>query len=228
MILEPFITSASGSTTPLTASHNRGGLYFRDHVLPADPATAFQVAVRNRFGLLADRWSNVLTPAQRRSWDVYASNVLLAGPLAGRRNVTGQGMYLRSNVPRDPAFVSTIDDAPAIFNLGDFTPIGQPTFTVFFQQMNLFYNNDDDWTLSVESGMNVFMSRGQPLSKRFFNGPYRRAAMLRGHPILKLPVPFPVTPPFFYQRRVRVFVRVQVTREDGRYSVSQQRDFRTP
>ncbi|KKM06452.1 hypothetical protein LCGC14_1743870, partial [marine sediment metagenome] len=41
------ITQGSGSIGGLTASHNRGGMYFRARTIPTNPATSFQTVVRN-------------------------------------------------------------------------------------------------------------------------------------------------------------------------------------
>ncbi len=50
-------------------SANRSGPYIRNRAMPIDPGSARQQAVRFAMASLVTRWVEVLTPAQRASWD---------------------------------------------------------------------------------------------------------------------------------------------------------------
>jgi hypothetical protein len=65
------VAGASGSIRGLTASHNRGGQYFRGRTIPTNPNSVFQQAVRNNLSVLQTRFLSTLTAAQRLAWTTY-------------------------------------------------------------------------------------------------------------------------------------------------------------
>ena len=112
LFTSPVIAEGSGSIAGLTASRNRGGNYLRARAVPVNPSTPAQIGVRTQLAVLASRWSSVLTQVARDTWDLYALNVLLPGPLGNPRNVGGLGMYIRTNIPASLAGEPVIDTAP--------------------------------------------------------------------------------------------------------------------
>lgn len=220
MIFKPFIAAQmSGSIGGITASHNRGGPYFRQRVVPVNPGTAPQTQVRNIFGQLAALWTNTLSVGQRESWDVYALNVPLLNPIGESRNVTGLNMYQRSNVPRQQSGLTRVDDAPTTFNLGDFTA---PTITSFTAPttLSLAFTEADDWVSEDGAAMLLFGSRDTGVAINFFKGPYRRYALQLLGDLASPPTsPFGGVNPFSITTANQVFLRAAVTRADGRYSL---------
>lgn len=212
-------TDLSGSLAGITASHNRGGSYFRNRAIPTNPGTAQQIAVRGFMATLTSLWNDTLTPAQRTDWDTYALNVPLNDPLGNPRNVGGLGMYVRSNVPRLQAGLPRVDAAPILFNLGPFT---NPTFTTFAAAGNTFntsFDVLDDWVNEDDAAMLLYTSRPQNPTINFFKGPYRFTAAILGS-VGVPPVPPVVAPTAFaFAVGQRVFVQIRVTRADGRLAL---------
>jgi len=211
----PMFSQASGSIAGTTFAHNRGGLYVRARSIPTNPNTTFQQAVRTTFGLLSNLWLNTLTEAQRAGWDNYASLVLIPDSLGEPRNVGGVGMYQRSNTPRIQAGLPRIDDAPSIFNLGDYTAPAIVSITAP-TSISLSFDDTDGWANTDDAGMIVLASRGQNASRNFFKGPYRFAGVILGDSVTPPTSPAAITSPFPLVAGQRQFIQVRVTQGDGR------------
>lgn len=211
------VASASGSMGSVTFSRNRGGPYIRNRAIPTNPNTVFQQVIRALVAQLTNLWLNVLTAAQRAAWDVYAFNVPLPNALGEPRNVGGLGMYVRSNVPRLQTTLSRVDDAPLIFNLGDFT---EPSIAVATpSSVSLAFDNTDAWANETGSAMLFYFGRPQNPSINFFKGPYRFTTSAAGDdttpptsPEVVSVVPFPLATDQV------LHIRSQVSRLDGRLS----------
>lgn len=215
------ITASSGSLGGLTFSHNRGGMYVRARVVPVNPNTPQQSVVRQQMANLTNRWANILTAVQRDAWDTYAENVLLPGPLGDPRNVGGLGMFIRSNVPRTVAAVTTIDDAPVIFDTGGFTPVTAPTALDTGDLIGFAFTNTDLWANEDDSHMLLFASRPQNPGINYFTGPYQFAGAIDGDGTTPPTSPASIANAFAFAAGQRVFFRVVVSRADARYSNTQ-------
>lgn len=219
MLFKPLIGGElSGSVGALTASHNKGGAYFRSRVIPVNPATPQQGIVRQLMGTLASRWSGILSQAQRDTWDTYAANVPLLNRLGESVNVTGLNMYQRTNIPREQNGLPRVDNGPIVFNLGDFTAptiatLGSPT------ALSLNFTEADAWVSEDDAAMIIYGGRQQNESIIFFKGPYRAfAAQLLGEVASPPTSPFAGVMPFTTGVGNKGFIKVSVTRADGRLS----------
>lgn len=219
MLFKPLIgAELSGSVGGITASHNKGGAYFRSRVVPTNPGTPFQAVPRQQLGNLAALWTNALSIAQRDAWDQYALNVPLLNALGESLTVTGLNMYIRSNVPRLQNGLPRVDVAPTVFNLGDFTA---PTFNAFTAPnvLSLNFAATDAWVTEDDAAMLIFGSRQNGIAINFFKGPYRAYAIqLLGDSVAPPTSPFAGVHPFNAAIGNKVFLRVSVTRADGRLS----------
>ncbi len=137
------IGEASGSFASLTFSRNRGGQYIRQRAVPTNPGTPFQSVIRGNVNLLANSWTDVLSSSQREGWEVYAVQVPLPDKLGELRNVGGLAMYTRSNVSRLQGALPRLDDAPTIFDLGEFTPVTFVSASVIAQTVTVAINLSD-------------------------------------------------------------------------------------
>ena len=210
------IASGSGSIGGTTLSHNRGGMYLRNRSIPVNPSSAFQQAVRNATGLLAAAWGATLTAAQRSAWEVYASNVPLVDVLGDARAVTGQNMYIRSNVPRIQAGIAIINTAPTNYNLGSYTP-PTVTFNATTDVAAVAFTNTDAWAAAVGGFMLWWFSRPLGPAVNFHKGPFRYAGKIDG--AVSAPTsPQNVTLPYPIAVGQKVFGYCRVIQVDGRLS----------
>lgn len=210
------ITQASGSVGGITFARNRGGLYIRARSIPVDPNTTQQQEIRAAFGSLVNRWINTLTAGQRATWNIYAANVPLTGPLGDPVTVSGQNHYVRSNVPRIQLITTIIDDAPLIFDTGTLSPVTITNLSAAVQQFDVNFTDLDGWNLA---NGHLVLQHSRPVNPtiNFFRGPYRHAGSVNGVAVS------PVTKPtvFVVAEAQRVFFRVRATYPDGRLTQSQ-------
>lgn len=218
MLFKPLLgDQLSGSIGGVTASHNRGGTYFRQRATPTNPNSVQQQAVRGFFSQLAGLWVDTLTQVQRDGWDTYALMVELPNRIGDPRNVGGLGMYQRSNVPRLQFTLPRVDDAPTIFDLGNYTP---PTFGILSeaaQTIDLSFDVLDAWVNEDDAALLIYTSRAVNASINYFKGPYRLVNAILGDLALPPTSPFTTNLAFPYVEGQKVFFRVDVTRVDGRY-----------
>ena len=217
--LSQIITAGSGSVGGLTFSHNAGGNYCRARVIPTNPGSPLQQTIRGFVANLTSRWLNALTQVQRDAWATYAANVPLLNPLGQPRTVTALDMYVRSSVPYMQGGGSAQDDAPIIFNLGDFTA---PTFAIddANDEVDVSFNNADDWANESGAAMLVYASSPKNPTIIYHKGPYRYAAWILGDDAVPPPSPTALALPWPVSASQRVFFRVAVARVDGRLSNS--------
>ncbi len=209
----------SGSLGAITASHNRGGAYFRNRAIPVNPNTVFQQAVRGFLASLTSLWNDTLTVAQRAAWDLYALNVPLLDPLGNPRNVGGLGMYIRSNVPRLQVALARVDAAPTIFNLGDFSNPTFDTFVALSDVFNVNFTVGDDWVSEDGAAMLISSSRSTNPTINFFKGPYRAVAPILGDSGAPPASPVVTLAAFNIAVDNRTFIQTRVSRADGRLSL---------
>ena len=209
----------SGSAGGITASRNRFGSYLRDRIVPVNPNTPAQQAVRGFMASLSNDWIDVLTQVQRDDWTTYADNVTLIDALGAPINVTGMNMYVRSNIPALQAGLSRQDDAPSIFDLGAFT---NPSLvaTASGPTLDVAFDNTDAWANEDGAAMIVYGSRPQNPTINFFKGPYRFADTILGNATTAPTSPAIIASPFAFDAAQKVFASVRVIRSDGRLSGS--------
>jgi hypothetical protein len=202
------ITAASGSLGGITASHNRGGQYFRARLVPTDPARTLQMARRAAFGALAARWLADLSSSQRDAWNDYAGNTPVVDVLGQSMLLTGQQMFVRTNTAALQASISQIDDAPIISGTGQqpvivLAPITPTDVAVAFS------------SFPSSTTVLVYLGRPQNASRSFFRGPWRFAGTATSSPSSD-------TPPFVVGVGQRVWVYARYLNDDGRLSQATQ------
>lgn len=170
--LGPIVADIRGSISGVVYSRNRGGAYVRSRITPLNPQSPRQVAVRAALADFAQRWSNVLTQAQRDSWDLYAANVPLNNSLGEPRNITGLNMYIRSNSLLLDTEATLVDDGPVIFTLG---PTIVPTLTLDAAADTVVITDLGDYVLS-DGPVNMLIQQGTPQNAgvQFFKSPFIR------------------------------------------------------
>lgn len=215
------VASISGSIGGTTFSRNRGGAYMRTRAVPTNPNTAQQQAVRSLVAQLAALWTNVLTAAQRTSWETYAENVLLPNALGQQINIGAVAHYIRSNVTRLQAGLTgltRIDDAPVVFNLGDYTAPTVVSATGSSDVVSVGFDNTDEWANEDGAAMLWFGSRAKGAAINYFKGPYRYAGSVEGDAVTPPTSPAAINNPFSVEAGDKTFMRAVVCRADGRFS----------
>lgn len=211
--------TGSGSIGGATASRNKGGQYFRRRAIPTNPATAQQQAVRNALATLTDAWSNVLVQAQRDAWDMYAFNVSWVDTLGSSIKLSGQQMFVRSNVPRLQAGLARVSDGPTTYTLAQLTT---PTALTVLDSgdMSFAFTNSNEWATVVGGALLVFVSRPQSPGVNFFKGPYQFAGRVNGAGTPPTSPSTTIVSPFGLDAQAgnRIFVQYRATNADGRLS----------
>lgn len=210
------IGEASGSVGSLTFSHNRGGQYIRQRSVPVNPASAFQVAVRNSMADLTSKWLDTLTAAQRAAWDTYSTNVPLPDALGEPRNAGGVAMYCRSNIPILQAGLPRVDDAPVIFNLGEVTAPSVSAISAAADTVDVAFEATDAWANEDDAALLILASRPQNASINYFAGPYRFAGSVLGDSVTPPTSPATLSLPFPVAVGNQVFFQARAVRADGR------------
>lgn len=169
----------SGSLGGITASRNRGGQYFRQRVVPTNPASTRQNAVRGFMATAVAAWSNTLTAAERQAWKVYADNTPRTNTLGQELILTGQQAYIASNVIRMQHGSATVTAAPTEFNRGE--PVAVVETTINNVANNIGIGTDLSTSVLLDSpapdsGV-VVMFLGRPVGAgiNFWSGPYQLA-----------------------------------------------------
>lgn len=211
--------TVSGKLGGIVFSRNRFGAYMRARIVPVNPNTVFQQAVRNRFSTLTNRWFSVLDAAQRAGWDLYAANVGVTGRLGLVQNNTGQNWYIACNAARQVASLALVDDAPIAYTLASYTiPVLTATSGTASNALSFAFTNTDDWAVEVGGAMLFFMGRPQNATVNFFKGPYRFVGHVAGAVVpptspknfADTVIPFPIG------ANTKVFCRAMVVKADGR------------
>lgn len=213
----PIFSSASGHVAGLVFSHNKGGNYVRQRSLPTNPNSPQQQEVRAAMGQLASLWNDTLTPTQRATWDVWAANTPFTNSLGDTIFINGMAAYARANIPRIQVGLPRVDAASPPFNFGDFTT---PSFSLVAATgvLSVTFDNSDVWANEDDSAMLVYTSRQQNVGINFFKGPYRFADAIAGDAVTPPTSPATVDAAFPATAGQKVFVRVIVSRADGRLS----------
>lgn len=211
------VAAASGSVSGLTASHNRGGQYFRARTIPVNPNTAQQQAVRDYLSQLQVRFSNTLTSAQRTGWQTYATNTPVTDALGKSITLTGQQMYVKCNVPRLQAGVAAIDVPPGLYGLAGLT-LPVPTIVAAGTTVSVAFTNTDAWANEVGGYLLVYASRPFGNTVNYFKGPYRFAGKVAGAGTPPT-TPAVITLPFVIgSATTKMGFRFAAVRADGRPS----------
>lgn len=211
------LTDASGSIGGFTASRNRGGLYFRARVVPVNPATQYQVTVRNLMAQCVAAWKENLDDTQRLNWKWYAEFTPLIDTLGSPRVVPALAHYCRSNVPRMQAGLARRDDPPTTTGLPLLT---EPTFAVSAatNQVTLGFDNTDLWANETGGCLTLAASRGLSPTVNYFTGPYRFAGKVLGNSSTPPTSPATIDLPFPLLEGQRVAFLLRAITADGRVS----------
>ena len=204
-LFEPILGELSGKIAGNVFAHNRGGSYVRAWAIPTNPNTPQQQAVRTAMSNLVTAWSQELTQLQRNAWDNYAANVEMTNRLGSPIFLTGQNHFIRSNVPRIQLTLTRLDDAPTIFNLGEFAPISISFVTVII--VNITFNDTEVWADENDSHLLLYQSQPQSPTVNFFKSPFQFFKNIDGDSISPPTSPIASQSNFPFTSGQKAFVR---------------------
>jgi hypothetical protein len=208
------ISAGSGKINGMVASHNAGGAYMRALKIPSNPNSPAQQTVRTAMATLAANWK-ALSAAGREAWATYAANVPVQNALGDTIHVTGQNMYVRSNIPRLQSGLAVVTTAPTTFDLGDFSGCTL-TAAAAGTTGTVTFSASDTWATTNANTTALLLYTASPKagSVNYFKGPYRYAGKVNstsGSATFTLPVAAGGS-------GSRTFFRAIVSRSDGRLS----------
>ena len=126
---------------------------------------------------------------------------------------------IRSNTPRLYNGAPIVVAAPTTFNLGEFTP-PIVTYSVATGNFTITFTDTDEWVDEDDSYMFVYASRPQDPSINYFRGPYQYLGGIEGDAGTPPTSPQTMADVFPLALGQRGFIRVNVSRADGRLSLS--------
>jgi len=210
-------TEMSGSLAGITASHGRGGQYFRARARPVNPSSSFQQTVRAIFGNLASAWVATLTGALRSAWDSYGDSVEVTDRMGESRKLTGLNWYIAMNTPRMQAGGARLDAAPIIYSMAACTPPTIVSATASTEVLSVGFTNTDQWCGEVGGKLLVYTA--PPTSQSVTPSPksWRYQGNVPGA-VSPPTSPLPFTSQFPFGVGQRVWVATRAILADGRIS----------
>lgn len=159
------LSRSAGSTT---AGHNRYGAYLRNRVIPTNPVTEAQTAVRDQFSNITQAWRE-LTEAQRAQWNAFGPEIVRTDSLGETYTLNGQTAFMYVNRNRITTGQAILEDAPDV-DPPDAILTATPTLTDT-PTMSIAYTATP---LGTNDKLLIFATRGVSQGKNFLpNGDYK-------------------------------------------------------
>lgn len=179
-ILSTVATGIGGKLGNVVGTMNKSGMCLREWVVPSNPKSARQTAVRATLTALAGAWSETLTSDQRLGWAVYAATLSFTSKLGTAYTISGFDAYVMCNGARMVASLSRVDVPPAIGGFASYTP---PTlaFNATANTVGVTFTNTDDWAGEVGGAMIGRISPvGFAKGITFYEGPFQYLNKIAG------------------------------------------------
>ena len=216
------VSDMSGSMCGLTASHNRGGRYFRCKVKPTDPATRAQRRARQSFSNVAADYAK-LSPTEQQSWRDYAQRIPRRGPLGDPVQLSGQQMYNRSKL-----YAKNVNEiagatplvVPLIAPPGSTLPAFEesPILTQALessQAVEVSFITSEPWVSEDGASMTISVSPPQGAGVEFFKGPFQQALTVFGDSTTPPSSPVNVFVPFPIVAGQKLWLRILLFQGPG-------------
>jgi hypothetical protein len=220
------IGPASGKLNGIVASHNRGGQYFRTHVIPTDPATDRQLVCRSAIASAYSLWEGLSAPV-RQSWQNYAALFRRPNRLGDPRSNIGWTEFSRTALPRIQAnaeFALSLADIsvpPALSGM-EINPAPTCSIASAGTIFRVTYALGQSWQFSEENILLLYLSsvrtspgvRGiasLPATRNWFRGPYQLATYVLGDSGDPLEGELDFTMPDTVPEGARVFYRIRIS-----------------
>lgn len=212
------VTQGSGSQGGTTFARNRYGSYTRNRTKPVNPRSDRQNNIRAILASLKQSWLNDCSPAERTSWNLYASSVSWLNKLGDTIHLSGYNHFCRTNAAVLNAGLILKEAGPTIFTLGETDPSLAAVVTADDQLVSVTFDAGLGWAAEVGGKLLVYMGTPQNAGVNFFNGPWRYADKISGA-VSPPASPQTVACPFAVVTGQKVWVQCRILRLDGRLSV---------
>jgi len=217
-IIEFTHASLSGKAGGLIYSRNKAGYYTRNAVAVVKPNSDRQMSIKTRMTAVSQAWQGV-DADEKQAWGTYAKNVTVQDRFGGRGTISGAAMFVRTNMSRKEAGLSTIlEIAPRIFYLGEKDPTVAAAISEDTQNISLTFDNTLEWANEVGGKMLVYMGTPQNASREFFNGPFALAGVISGATPTAPASPATIAVPKTVAQGQKVWLQIRILRADGRLS----------
>lgn len=208
-------SSTSGSIAGLTYSHNTYGMYTRGRVIPTNPNSTLQQAIRAQFAPGHIAWL-ALSQAVKDAWNAYAAGTPITDRLGNSIHLTGRTMFMRDYIVRKanglglpPITVTTM----GLANLSTCTLTATAPATG-----SLAYGATDAWCTTTGGFLYIYCSMGKGAGTIYYRGPYRLAATVEGSTASPPASPKAFTLPYNVSAGQKVFCRCIASDAEGRLS----------
>lgn len=207
-----------GSIGGQVHSKNRYGQYIRAKVVPVNPRSSAQSAVRNIMAAVSAAWSASVSAAQRTAWETYAAAITMTNALGESITLTGFNHYIRSNVARLNIGQTRKDVAPTTLSLPPTDNVFAITASSAAQSISVSFGANQEWVSENSAAMVIHQALPQLASRAFFNGHFRKIGTIDGSSGSPLTSPQTVAVDFPIAEDQRQWVRARILRADGRLS----------
>ncbi|KKM95346.1 hypothetical protein LCGC14_1189190 [marine sediment metagenome] len=212
------IADMRGSVGGNVHSRNRYGNYIRQKTKPVNPNSSAQQIIRNIMGSVVNRWSNVLSAAQRAAWETYAAAISFTNKLGQSVKLTGANHYIRTNVVRVQEGILVLDAAPTDLTLPATDALFAISVSSATQIITVSFDDSAAWASENSARMTIQQGIPQAQSRQFFNGPFRRIGALDGSASSPLTSPQTIAVDFAVAVDQRLWAKGRILRADGRLS----------
>lgn len=213
------VTALSGKLDGLIASHNRGGAYFKQQVIPVDPNTTSQQVLRQAMTDANTAW-NAMSDADRAGWTAYARRHTLVNRLGDRHTISGFAYFSRWAIPRYQGVATFLgggvvgsspppnDDAGGLEQFGVAWHTGNSVVR-FSWLDNPFQNEDHDYLM-------FYIATPRAPTINWFRGPYLITGAVSGDPDTPIPAYYDLTLPSDYRPTTgqKTYWRARLSRQD--------------
>jgi len=212
------VSDIRGSIAGNVYSKNRYGSYIRNKVVPVNPQSSAQQAIRNIMAEIVSRWQAIVTQVQREAWEVYAASIEVTNKLGDSIKLTGFNHYVRSNTARRNIGFTPIDAGPTTLAL----PSADQAFAIVpssaAQSIEVTFDDAAAWCSEDSAAMSLHQGIPQPGSRQFFDGRFRKFARLFGDSGSPITSPKTVAVDFPIAVGQKQWAKGRILRADGRLS----------
>ena len=211
------IVAMSGSIAGNTFARNRSGNYVRARTKPVNTNSIAQQGIRDTMSNLTNRWSTILTPAERIAWATYAAAIAMKNRLGESIYLTGFNHYIRSNAEFLNQVGSVTDTGPTTLVLPAKDTTFAITASVATQKVSVTFDSAATWAETSSGFMFVYMGVPRNITRNFFNGPWKFMSMITGGGTPPTS-PAALDPPYTLTLGQLVTCYARVREADGRLS----------